>query len=52
MITGGLLLRNSHLLPAIVIGILYCGIGTSLLGAGLLFLKKFIFLNKQMEDEL
>ena len=43
MITGGLLLRSSHLLPPIAIGVLYCGIGTSLIGAGVLFLQKFIF---------
>lgn len=42
MITGGLLLRSTHLLPAIVIGVLYCGIGTSLGGAGILFLRKFV----------
>lgn len=42
MISGGLLLRSSHLLPAIAIGVLYCGIGTSLEGAGVLFLQKFI----------
>ena len=43
MLTGGLLLRSSHLLPPIAIGVLYCGIGTSLIGAGVLFLQKFIF---------
>ena len=43
MITGGLLLRSSHLLPPIAIGVLYCGIGTSLIGAGVLLLQKFIF---------
>lgn len=42
MITGGLLLRSSHLLPPIVIGVLYCGIGASLVGAGVLFLYKFV----------
>ncbi|MCB6366453.1 hypothetical protein LI291_09745 [Intestinibacillus massiliensis] len=41
MMTGGLLLRSAHLLPAIVIGVLYCGIGASLIGAGILFMKKF-----------
>lgn len=42
MITGGMLLRNAHVFPAIVIGVLYCGIGTSLEGAGILFLQKFM----------
>ena len=42
MITGGLLIRSAHLFPAIVIGVLYCGIGVSLEGAGILFLHKFI----------
>lgn len=41
MMTGGILLRSAHLLPAIVIGVLYCGIGSSLAGAGVLFLQKF-----------
>lgn len=42
MITGGLLLRSAHLLPAIAIGVLYCGIGASLVGAGILFMQKFL----------
>ena len=42
MITGGLLLRSAQVLPPTVMGILYCGIGTSLIGAGILFLQKFI----------
>lgn len=42
MMTGGLLLRSTGLLPAIAIGVLYCGIGTSLGGAGILFLHKFV----------
>ena len=42
MITGGLMLRSAHLFPAIVIGVLYCGIGMSLEGAGVLFLQKFV----------
>lgn len=46
MITGGLLLRNSHVAPAIVIGILYCGIGASLEGAGILFIDKFVLVNR------
>lgn len=41
MITGGLLLRMSQILPEIVIGVLYTGIGFSLIGAGVLFLQKF-----------
>lgn len=45
MITGGLLLRSSHLLPEIAIGVMYCGIGVSLLGAGVLFLQKFFIYN-------
>ena len=43
MITGGLVLRSARLLPAIIIGVLYCGIGTSLAGAGILFLQKYVF---------
>lgn len=45
MITGGLLIRNAHILPAIAIGVLYCGIGLSLEGAGVLFLKRFALVN-------
>lgn len=41
MITGGLLIRNAHILPAIVIGILYSGIGLALEGAGILLLMKY-----------
>ncbi|MCM0647722.1 DUF2871 domain-containing protein [Clostridium swellfunianum] len=41
MITGGLLIRNLHLLPGIAIGVIYSGIGFSLAGAGILFLKRF-----------
>jgi len=47
MITGGLSLRSAHILPPIVIGILYCGIGASLVGAGILFIQKFILAIKK-----
>ncbi len=43
MITGGLLIRSAHVLPAIAIGVIYSGIGLALEGAGILFLKNFIF---------
>lgn len=42
MITGGILVRSAHILPSIAIGVLYCGIGFSLMGAGILFLTKFL----------
>lgn len=42
MISGGLSLRNAHLLPAIAIGVIYCGIGVSLEGTRVLFLQKFM----------
>lgn len=53
MISGGLLLRSSHVLPAIIIGVLYCGIGASLIGAGILFLIKFFatWVAKRKPDE-
>ena len=40
MISGGFLIRKGHFLPSSVIGVLYCGIGLSLAGAGVLLLKK------------
>ena len=43
MITGGVAIRNANILPRIIIGVLYCGIGLSLVSAGTLFLKRFIF---------
>lgn len=42
MITGGIIVRSAHILPSITIGVLYCGIGFSLMGAGVLFLTKFL----------
>lgn len=47
MITGGLLLRHSHIAPPILIGVLYTGIGASLVTAGILFLIKFAVINKK-----
>lgn len=41
MITFGLLVRSLHLLPSAAIGILYSGIGLSLIVAGALFSQKF-----------
>lgn len=49
MITGGLSLRSAHILPELVIGILYCGIGFSLVGAGLLFIQKFILAKNNLK---
>ncbi len=42
MITGGLLVRGFQLLPPLAIGILYCGIGSALVGAGVLFMFKYV----------
>lgn len=41
MMSGGILLRNSHLAAPIFIGYLYTGIGASLAGAGVRFLLRF-----------
>lgn len=41
MITFGVLLRSSHLLPPLWIGVFYTGLGASLIGAGVLFCIKF-----------
>ncbi len=42
MMTVGITLRQLKILPSIVIGMLYIGIGFSLIIAGLLFIIKFI----------
>lgn len=42
MISGGILLRKSHILPSIAIGVMYSGIGLALLTAGSMFLRKFV----------
>lgn len=56
MIFGGVLLRMGGILPAIYIGVLYCGIGFSLAGAGILLISKFLAINKAentfMQDQL
>jgi len=41
MMTGGITLRNSHIAAPIFIGYMYTGIGSALLGAGVLFLRRF-----------
>lgn len=41
MITFGILLRSSHLLPPLWIGVFYTGLGTSLVGAGIFFLIRY-----------
>ena len=41
MITLGVLLRSLQLLPSIIIGFFYCGIGGALITAGILFLQSF-----------
>lgn len=50
MMTVGITLRQLNILPIIVIGMLYIGIGFSLIIAGLLFIIKFIKENR--EDKL
>lgn len=42
MITFGILLRKLNLVPAAIIGFLYCGIGGALITTGALFIPKFI----------
>ncbi|GAB1477249.1 hypothetical protein MASR2M70_20870 [Bacillota bacterium] len=51
MITGGLLIRKLHILPDIVIGVLYSGIGLSLEGAGILLLTKFAAASKDGSEK-
>lgn len=41
MMTFGIVFRNLALFPPTVIGFLYCGIGASLITAGILFVGKF-----------
>lgn len=42
MITGGITLRNAHIAAPIFIGYMYTGIGGALMGAGVLFLRRFV----------
>lgn len=42
MMTGGITLRNSHIAAPIFIGYMYTGIGSALMGAGVLFLRRFV----------
>ncbi len=41
MITFGILLRSSHLVPPLYLGTFYVGLGASLIGAGVGFLRQF-----------
>lgn len=41
MMTFGILLRTSHLVPPLILGTFYAGLGASLMGAGLGFLLQF-----------
>lgn len=41
MITFGIVLRASHLLPPLFIGVFYTGLGASLAGAGIFFVVRF-----------
>ena len=41
MMTFGILLRTSRLVPPLILGAFYAGLGASLMGAGLGFLRQF-----------
>lgn len=41
MITFGVVLRASHLMPSLFIGVFYTGLGASLVGAGIFFIARF-----------
>ena len=42
MMTGGILLRSLHLVPAVFVAVFYTGLGAALLLAGILFGKNFV----------
>ncbi len=52
MMTGGLTLRASNIAPPIIIGVLYCGIGFSLMTAGVLFIQKFLLAKRFMQTSI
>lgn len=52
MITGGILLRTSGIVPEIFIAIFYSGLGASLLLAGILFCINFLKLKEEKIENL